>query len=302
MSTIYTHRSSNVRKTWLIMSAFFVFIILVGWVYAQAMQTPSVVYIAVAFALIMNIASYWYSDKLVLMMTHAKEVQKRDAPELYRIVENLAITAGLPTPKVYIINEPAPNAFATGRDEKHAVVAVTAGLLERLDKVELEAVLAHELSHIGNKDMLVSTIAVVLVGFVALLSDFFLRWTIFGGRGRSNERGDGRIQMLFLVIGIALAILAPIIATLLRLAVSRSREFLADASAVMLTRHPEALATALEKISSDPRQLRTANHATAHLFIANPFRNGGKKGFLTKLFMTHPPVEERTRALREMNV
>lgn len=284
------------------MSAFFVFIILVGWVYAQAMQTPGALYVAVAFALIMNVASYWYSDKLVLMMTHAKEVQKRDAPELYRIVENLAITAGLPTPKVYIINEPAPNAFATGRDEKHAVVAVTAGLLERLDKVELEAVLAHELSHIGNKDMLVSTIAVVLVGFVALLSDFFLRWTMFGGGGRRDDRGDGRIQLLFLVIGITLAILAPIIATLLRLAVSRSREFLADASAVMLTRHPEALATALEKISSDPRQLRTANHATAHLFIANPFRNDEKKGFLTKLFMTHPPVEERTRALREMNV
>lgn len=302
MATIYTHQDSNVRKTWFIMSAFLVFIILVGWVYAQAMQTPGALYVAVAFALIMNVASYWYSDKLVLMMTHAKEVQKRDAPELYRIVENLAITAGLPTPKVYIINEPAPNAFATGRDEKHAVVAVTAGLLEQLDKVELEAVLAHELSHIGNKDMLVSTIAVVLVGFVALLSDFFLRWTIFGGGGRRDDRGDGRIQALFLVIGIALAILAPIIATLLRLAVSRSREFLADASAVMLTRHPEALATALEKISSDPRQLRTANHATAHLFIANPFKNGKKTGFLTKLFMTHPPVEERTRALREMNV
>jgi len=284
------------------MSAFFAFIILVGWVYAQAMQTPGALYVAVTFALIMNVASYWYSDKLVLMMTHAKEVQKQDAPELYRIVENLAITAGLPTPKVYIINEPAPNAFATGRDEKHAVVAVTTGLLERLDKVELEAVLAHELSHIGNKDMLVSTIAVVLVGFVALLSDFFLRWTMFGGGGRREERGDGRIQALFLVIGIALALLAPLIATLLRLAVSRSREFLADASAVMLTRHPEALATALEKIARDPNELRTANHATAHLFIANPFKNGKKTGFLTKLFMTHPPVEERTRALREMNV
>ncbi|MEK7494052.1 MAG: M48 family metallopeptidase [Patescibacteria group bacterium] len=284
------------------MSAFFVFIILVGWVYAQAMQTPSVVYIAVAFALIMNVASYWYSDKLVLMMTHAKEVQKRDAPELYRIVENLAITAGLPTPKVYIINEPAPNAFATGRDEKHAVVAVTAGLLERLEKTELEAVLAHELSHIGNKDMLVSTIAVVLVGFVALLSDFFLRWTIFGGSRRRDDRGDGRMQMILLVVGITLAILAPLIATLLRLAVSRSREFLADASGAMLTRHPEALATALEKIASDPNQLRTANHATAHLFIANPFKNKGKNGFLTKLFMTHPPMEERTRALREMNI
>ncbi len=300
--TIYTHRASNVRKTWLIMSAFLVFIILVGWIYAQAMQTPGALYVAVAFALIMNVASYWYSDRLVLMMTHAKEVQKQDAPELYRIVENLAITAGLPTPKVYSINEPAPNAFATGRDEKHAVVAVTTGLLERLDKVELEAVLAHELSHIGNKDVLVSTVAVVLVGFVALLSDFFLRWTMFGGRGRRDDRGDGRAQVLFLVIGIALAILAPLIATLLRLAVSRSREFLADASGAMLTRHPEALASALIKISQYPGEMRAANHATAHLFITNPFKAKNGVGFMTKLFMTHPPIEERVKALREMNV
>ena len=284
------------------MSAFLVFIILVGWIYAQAMQTPGALYVAVAFALIMNVASYWYSDRLVLMMTHAKEVQKQDAPELYRIVENLAITAGLPTPKVYSINEPAPNAFATGRDEKHAVVAVTTGLLERLDKVELEAVLAHELSHIGNKDVLVSTVAVVLVGFVALLSDFFLRWTMFGGRGRRDDRGDGRAQVLFLVIGIALAILAPLIATLLRLAVSRSREFLADASGAMLTRHPEALASALIKISQYPGEMRAANHATAHLFINNPFKAKNGVGFMTKLFMTHPPIEERVKALREMNV
>lgn len=300
--TIYTHRASNIRKTWLIMSAFLVFIILVGWVYAQATQSPGALYVAVAFALIMNVASYWYSDKLVLMMTRAKEVQKADEPELYRIVENLAITAGLPTPKVYIIEEQAPNAFATGRDEKHAVVAVTRGLLERLSKPELEGVLAHELSHIGNRDILVSTIAVVLVGFIALLSDFFMRWTWYG-RGRRNDReGDGRAQALFLVIGIVLAILAPIIATLLRLAVSRSRELLADASGAMLTRQPEALADALIKISQDAHPLPVANNATAHLFFANPFKEGDRSGFVTKLFMTHPPVEDRVRALHNMNI
>lgn len=285
------------------MTAFFGFIIAVGWVFAQAQQSPGILYIAVIFAILTNFFSYWYSDKLVLMMTHAKEVQKAQAPELYRLVENLAITAGLPTPKVYVINEPAPNAFATGRNAEHAVVAVTTGLLSRLDKQELEGVLAHEFSHIGNKDMLVSTIAVVLVGFVALLSDFFLRWTMFGGGRRDDNRGgDARIQALFMALGIVLALLAPIIATLLRLAVSRSREYLADASGAMLTRHPEALASALEKIAQDPNEMSVANHATAHLFISNPFKNGKKTGFLTKLFMTHPPIEERVQKLRSMNI
>lgn len=300
--TIYTHKAANVRKTWLIMSAFLVFIILVGWVYAQAMRTPGALYVAVAFALIMNVASYWYSDKFVLMMTRAKEVQKTDEPELYRIVENLAITAGLPMPRVYIIDAQAPNAFATGRDEKHAVVVVTRGLLGRLSKPELEGVLAHELSHIGNRDILVSTIAVVLVGFIALLSDFFMRWTWYGRGRRDDREGDGRAQAIFLVIGIALAILAPIIATLLRLAVSRSREFLADASGAMLTRQPEALADALIKISQDAHPLTVANNATAHLFFTNPFKEGDRSGFITKLFMTHPPITDRVRALREMNI
>lgn len=302
MATIYTYQTANVRKTWIIMTAFLVFVMAVGWVFAQAMQSPIILYIAVAFALAMNIASYWWSDKIVLAMSGAREVEKRDAPDLYRIVENLAIAAGLPTPKVYIINDPAPNAFATGRDQNHAVVAVTSGIVERLDKMELEGVIAHELSHVGNRDMLVSTIAVVLVGFVALLSDFFMRWTWFGGGRRNNNEGGGNLQALLMVLGIVLAILAPIAASLMQLAISRKREFLADASGALLTRNPEALAGALIKISADPHQLRAANNATAHLFIANPFRGKAAVGFIAKLFMTHPPVEERVRALRGMGI
>ena len=300
--TIYTHQAANVRKTWIIMSVFLVFVIVVGWVFAQAMQSSAILYGALVFAFAMNILSYWYSDKLVLAMTRAREVKKQDAPELYRIVENLAITAGLPTPRVFVINDPAPNAFATGRDEKHSVVAVTTGLLERLDKSELEGVIAHELSHIGNKDMLVSTVAVLLVGFVALLSDFFMRWTWFGGGRRDDRGGDGRAQAIFMLIGIVLAILAPIVATLMQLAISRKREFLADASGALLTRYPEGLASALVKISQYPVEMRAANHATAHLFIANPFRAKNGAGFLTKLFMTHPPIEERVKALKNMNL
>ena len=284
------------------MFVFLVFVIFVGWAFAQAMQSSAILYGAVIFAFVMNIAGYWYSDKLVLAMTRAREVKKQDAPELYRIVENLAITAGLPMPRVFIVNDPAPNAFATGRDEKHAVVAVTTGLLERLEKQEVEGVIAHELSHIGNKDMLVSTVAVLLVGFVALLSDFFIRWTWFGGGRRDDRGGDGRAQAIFMLIGIVLAILGPLIAMLMQMAISRKREFLADASGALLTRYPEGLASALMKIYQYPAEMRSANHATAHLFIANPFRAKNGTGFLTKMFMTHPPIEERVKALKSMNL
>lgn len=300
MATIYTHQTENVAKTWIMMSVFLCFVIAVGFVFSQAMQSSSILYGAIIFALIMNVGSYWYSDKLVLAMSGAKQVEKKDAPELYRIVENLAITAGLPTPRVFIIESQAPNAFATGRDAKHAVVAVTTGILARLDKQELEGVLAHELSHIGNKDMLVSTIAVVLAGFIAMLSDFFMRWTWFGG-GRSNNNEDNRLQGILMIVGIVLAILAPIAASLMQLAVSRKRESLADASGALLTRNPGALADALLKISQDPHQLQTANNATAHLYIVNPFKGRSATKFLTKLFMTHPPIEERVKALREMD-
>lgn len=301
MASLYTHRDSNIRRTWLLFSLFFTVVIGIGWIFSQIYRDPTILYFAVLFSTFMSVLSYWYSDKVVLALAHAKPVDMKNAPELYRIVENLAITAGLPMPKVYLIPEKAPNAFATGRDPKHAVVAVTEGLLERLDRSELEGVISHELSHIGNWDMLVSTVAVVLVGFISILSDIFLR-SMFWGGGRDRE-GRGNAGAIFLVIGIALAILAPIAATLIRLAISRKREFLADASGSLLTRYPEGLAKALEKIASDPTPMRYARNTTAHLWLDDPFTHGlGKKKvhWLHRLFMTHPPVGERIAALRSL--
>ena len=296
--TIYTHQSENINKTWFLMAGFFIFVIFIAWAFSWVYGNPSILFFGVIFSVVMNVASYWYSDKLVLAMSHAKPIDFKENPEFYRIVENLSITAGLPMPKLYLVDEAQPNAFATGRDPEHGVVAVTSGILKILDKEELTGVLAHEMSHIGNRDMLVSTMAVVLVGFVSLVSDFFLR-SMFWGRG--SEDHDHRVQGFLVIFGIALAILAPIIASLIRLAVSRKREFLADASGALLTRYPEALASALEKISANPSPMSTANHATAHLYISNPFKGKGATSFLTKLFMTHPPIEERVKILRGMN-
>ena len=297
MATIYTHRDSNVRKTYLLFTGFFIFVIAIGWTFSQIYGNPGILFFAVIFSVFMSFFSYWFSDKIVLGMAHARPIGMKDNPELYRIVENLSITAGLPMPRLYLIEDPAPNAFATGRDEKHAVVAVTMGLLARLNKTELEGVIAHDLGHIGNKDMLLQTVVVILVGFISLLSDIFMRSQIFGGR--DNDRGGN--GALFL-IGIALAILAPISATLIQLAISRKREFLADASGALLTRYPEGLASALEKISHDTTPLRYAKHTTAHLWFDDPYDKPGEKmSWFHKLFLTHPPVEERIRTLREMN-
>jgi len=295
MATLYTHQDENIHKTWFLMFVFLCVVILLGWALSWYLQSPIILVVAVVMAIFTNIWSYWYSDSLVIRLTRAQEADPVQFLERHRIVENLAITAGLPKPRVYIVNDPAPNAFATGRDPEHAVVAVTTGILGILDRTELEGVIAHELSHVGNRDMLVSTVAVVLVGFVALLSDFFLRFTMYGG-GRDNDRG---VNPVFLVIGIVAAILAPIAASLIQLAISRKREFLADASGALLTRYPEGLASALTKISMHGREMQHVNHATAHLFIANPF--GSQRGIgasLNRLFATHPPVEERIAALR----
>ncbi|MDO8470272.1 MAG: M48 family metallopeptidase [bacterium] len=301
MMDIYGQRDSNIRKTYLLFTAFLIVIIGAGWVFSQAYGDPSLLVFAALFAAGMSFGSYWWSDKLVLSMAHARRVEKAGAPELYRIVENLAITAGLPMPKIYIVDEPAPNAFATGRDPKHAVIAVTTGLLARLDKVELEGVIAHELSHIGNRDMFLATAVVMLVGFISVIADLFLRAQLFGGRGRDRE--GGQAQAVFMLVGIALSILAPIVARLMHLAISRKREFLADASGALLTRYPEGLARALEKISRDPTPLRAAKPTTAHLWFDDPFDKPGQKlSWLTKLFLTHPPVEERIAALRGMEV
>ena len=292
--TLYTQQEANVRKTWLLFAVFGGVVIGAGFIFAQIYGDPSILVIAVLVSAVTSIASYWYSDTIVLKMANAEPVSRESAPELYRVVENLAITAGLPMPKLYLIRDASPNAFATGRTPEQAVVAVTEGLLERLDRTELEGVIAHELAHIGNRDMLVSTVAVILVGCIALASDLFMR-TIWRGRRGSGRDGSG----LLLIIGIAFAILAPIAATLLRLAISRKREFLADATGALLTRYPEGLARALEKIAGDPREVAGASNAMAHLWISSPFKkNGGS--WLHALFLTHPPTVERIEALRHM--
>jgi heat shock protein HtpX len=290
MATLYTQQSKNTRKTWLLMSLFLVIIIGIGYFFSQYYGNPNILYFFVAFSVLMNIISYWFSDKVALSMNHAKQIQEKDNQELWHIVENLSITAGLPMPKVYIIQDPAPNAFATGRNKKHAVVAVTTGLLEILDKNELEGVIAHELSHIGNKDILLSTVVVVLVGFITIVADVFTRSMIFRRGNRDNENNSGGIMML---IGILLMILAPIFATLIKLAISRKREFLADASGALLTRYPEGLASALRKISQYSKPMKYANTATAHMFISNPFAI--RK--VSAMFATHRPTEARIKVL-----
>lgn len=299
--TLYTLAEKNTRKTWFYLTFFLLLIIAVGWVIAYFMATPLILWLAVGLSILMSFFSYWYSDKVVLALTRARPIEKKDNPELYRLVENLAITAGLPLPKIYLIDEAQPNAFATGRNPKHAVVAVTRGLLERLERVELEGVIAHELAHIGNRDILLSTIVVVLVGVIVIATDFFFRLAFWGG-GRRGGREGGQARALMLLVALALAILAPLLANLMKLAISRKREFLADASGALLTRYPEGLARALEKIAQDPRPMRRANDATAHLYIASPFRGREKTSWLHRLYLTHPPVEERIRALRGMRV
>jgi len=300
--TLYTQKSSNVRKTWLLFTVFLIVVIGIGWVFSRIYANPSILYFAVVFSVLMNVIAYWYSDKIVLKMARAIPIEHKSAPELYHIVENLSITAGLPMPKIYLIRENQPNAFATGRNPKHAVVAVTEGLLEKLDRSELEGVLAHELSHVGNRDMLLSTVVVVLVGFISIISDMFLRSAFWGGLGRRDDREGGQAGAILMIVGIALSILAPIAAMLIQLAISRKREFLADSSGALLTRYPEGLASALQKISSDSTPMRVANNTTAHLWLDDPFKGQKKTSWLRKLFMTHPPVEERIKCLREMSV
>jgi heat shock protein HtpX len=302
MASLYTQKGKNIRKTWLLMTAFLVLVIAIGYFLSWYMNEPGILYIAVAFSLVMNVTAYWFSDKIALASAHAHPAERQEYRELHRILENLSITAGVPKPRLYIIEDPAPNAFAAGRNAEHAVVAVTTGLLARLERNELEGVLAHELSHIGNRDILVMTVAVVLAGVFSIIADMFLRMSFFGGGGDRDNKNP-----VILALGIIGIILAPIAAQLIQLAISRKREFLADASGALLTRYPEGLASALRKISSYEAPLRHANHATAHLFISNPFGPSTKLGasaqggrFVAKIFSTHPPVEERVSALLGM--
>lgn len=301
MATLYSQAESNIRKTWILIAVFLVFIIALGWLFSKLLGSSSILIIAIIFSVSVSFFSYWHSDKIVLKMTKARPIEKKDNPELFRIVENLCITAGISMPKIYILPESQPNAFATGRNEKHAVVAVTEGLLDKLERVELEGVIAHELSHIRNKDILLGTVIVILAGIIALVSFWFLRISFWGGlTGRRSSRGSGGVALL--ILGLVAAILAPLAATLIRLAISRKREFLSDASGALLTRYPEGLARALEKISADATPMKVANNATSHLFIASPFKGKQSKSWFTKLFRTHPPVEERTKALRGMKI
>ena len=294
MATQYTHQSENVAKTWIFLSGFFVLIIAIGFVFAQVYGNSTILYFAVIVSVVMNVGSYWWSDKIVLSMVHAQPVTRADNPELWNTVENLAITAGLPMPALYIVDDPSPNAFATGRDNAHAAVVVHTGLLSLLNKTELEGVIAHELSHIGNRDILISTIVVVLAGMISLLANWFLHSMMFGGRDRENKGG-----IIFVIIGLALSILAPFFALLLQLAISRKREYLADASGALLTRYPEGLAGALEKIGGAAIPSTTSRDALATLYFSNPETT--KKRFVSSLFMTHPPIEDRIALLRGMN-
>jgi heat shock protein HtpX len=299
---IYAHKDANIRKTWGLLALFFAVVIGFGYVLNVYFNNPAILFVAIVLSFITSFASYWYSDRLVLSMANARHIERRQAPELYSIVENLAITAGLPTPQIYIVDDAAPNAFATGRNPEHAVVAVTTGLLARLERAELEGVIAHELSHIGNWDMLVSTVVVVLVGIISIAADITMRSFIWGDMRSRDDREEGK-NALVGIVAILGIILLPIAATLMQFAVSRKREFLADASGALLTRYPEGLASALIKISKDPHPVAAASTTTAHLWFENPFKadaGRGRKGmpWFAKLFLTHPPVEDRVAALR----
>lgn len=294
---MYKQIDANKRNSFLLISFFLILIMTLGWVFSYVLNNTWIFPIAVIFSISQALISYYFGDKITLLVSRAKEVRHDENPQLYHIVENLCIAAGLPVPKIYIIDDTAPNAFAAGRDPKHAVICVTSGILEKLKRSELEGVIAHELSHIGNYDIRLMTITVVLVGIVSLLSDWFLRYTFWGRREREREENN-QFKIIILVLAFILAILAPIIAGLIQLAISRKREYLADASAALLTRYPEGLARALEKISQDSEPLEAANKATAHLYFENPLKEYG--GWLNNLFNTHPPAEERIKILRGM--
>ncbi len=275
------------------MTVFFAVVIGLGWFFSYYYGNPSILIGFAVFSIVMNITAYWFSDKVVVALSGAKQVTKAQYPDLYNIVENLSITAGLPVPKMYVINDPSPNAFATGRDPKHAAVAVTTGLLQIMERRELEGVMAHELSHIGNRDMLVSTVAVVLAGFVSIIADIFLRSQLFGFGGDRDNKGSG----VLMIVGIVLAILAPIFAVLIQLAISRKREYLADASGALLTRYPEGLASALKKIGEYGKPMQRQSSAIAHLYLANPEGSGKFAKHVGSLFASHPRVEDRIKVL-----
>lgn len=293
MATIYTQQDKNVRKTWILMGVFIAFFVGIGYILSAILQEPAALPIVIIISVLMNIVGYWKSDKIALRMARAVPADPTNYRELHNLVENLAITAGLPKPRVYIIPDSSMNAFATGRNADHAAIAVTEGLLRGLEKNELEGVIAHEMAHIGNRDILLQSVVAIIVGSMALLADFTIR-----GRGLSSG-SDNKAEGFLAILGIIFIVLSPVIATILQLSISRKREYLADATGALLTRYPEGLANALRKISAQGQPLARASDATAHMYISNPFGKKGKFG-LHALFMTHPPVEKRIAALTSM--
>jgi heat shock protein HtpX len=295
---VYDQIASNKLRSTALIVVFVLLVMAIGWVFGQATDwgyAGLVLAFGVAFA--MAWGSYWYSDRIVLAMSHARSVDRTIEPYIVNTIEGLAIAAGLPLPKAYVIDDPAPNAFATGRNPEHAAIAVTTGLVQKLDRQELEGVIAHELSHVKNYDTLVQTLTAVLAGTIALASDWMLRSMWWGGGRRRNSEG-GQAQAIFMVIGLVLAILAPVFAVLIQMAISRKREYLADANGALLTRYPPGLASALRKIAGDTNKLRVANKATESLYIFNPLKDYG--GGMNALFNTHPPIDERIRRLEAM--
>jgi heat shock protein HtpX len=290
---MYNQIESNKRKTAVLLFGFFALVAGLAWLFSQVYGNSSIFIFSMIFSVVYALFGYFASSRLALGINGAKEIQKNDDPRLYRTVENLAITEGLPMPKVYIIEDPGLNAFATGRNPEHASVAITTGLLHALDDSELQGVMAHELGHVKNYDIRVSMIAFALVSVVSLLCDFFLRVSFWGG---NNSDDDSTASNVLFFVGIAAMIIAPIVATLMQLALSRKREYLADATGALTTRYPEGLARALEKIQAGGASLRRQNASTAHFFIANPLKGKSLSGLLS----THPPIEERVRILREM--
>lgn len=300
-TTIYSQISQNKRNTWLLIIAFVIFISFLGWFVGQVFFEGSggfFVFLALIVSIFSCLVSYFESDKIILAISGAREVLPEGNQYLHNLVENLCIGAGLPKPKIYLINDTAMNAFATGRDPDHSIICFTSGIVEKLTKLELEGVVAHELSHIGNYDIRMMSIVTVLVGTIVLLSDWVTRGMFYGGRRRSSN-SNSELSGVLMIVGLVLLILSPIIATLMQLAISRDREYLADSSAALLTRYPDGLASALKKLSQDTEVLEVANRATSHLYITNPIKSEGR-GFLTSIYDTHPPIAERIQRLEAM--
>lgn len=292
--TAYHQVEANIYKTYFLLAGFLIFIVGLGWFFSYYWNSPWILYTALIFSLFWSFISFWYSDKMVLSISGAQPISKESYPQIYRLVENLCISAGLPLPKIYLINDPSPNAFATGRDKNHSAICLTTGLLEKLEKTELEGVIAHELSHIQNRDTLLATVIVILVGMISLLANWFSR-SLYWRDERKNEGANG----ILLLVGLIFVLLSPIIATLFQLAISRKREFLADASAALLTRYPDGLIRALKKIDADSQPVRNATSVTAHLYISDPLKKK-RMSWFDKLWLTHPPIEERIKALQNM--